>query len=101
MNRQRPFRLGVIDSDTDILLALSKRAEMEGWQLRTMQSAISAEELVGLKLNTLLFDPEVLDDQGQPYLESVCGRLPDLAVVVCTGRIDGLPAGSRAAPRCR
>ncbi len=86
LKRQRPFRLAVIDSDADILLALSRRAELEGWQLRPMQSAISAEELVGLKLDALLLDPEALGDQGQPCLESVCGRLPDLAVIVCIGR---------------
>ena len=39
-----------------------------------------------MKLNALLVDPAVLGDEGWPYLERVCGMLPDLGVVVCTGR---------------
>jgi two-component system response regulator RegX3 len=39
-----------------------------------------------MKLNALLLDPAVLGDEGGAYLERVCGMLPDLGVVVCTGR---------------
>ena len=39
-----------------------------------------------MKLNALLLDPAVLGEDGWGYLERVCGMLPDLGVVVCTGR---------------
>ena len=39
-----------------------------------------------MKLNALLVDPSVLGDEGWPYLERVCGMLPDLGIVVCSGR---------------
>src|SRR4051812_13567067 len=39
-----------------------------------------------MKLNAILLDPAVLGDEGWAYIERVCGMLPDLGVVVCTGR---------------
>ena len=39
-----------------------------------------------MKLNALMLDPSVLGDEGWAYLERVCAMLPDLGVVVCTGR---------------
>ena len=39
-----------------------------------------------MKLNALLLDPAVLGEEGWAYLERVCGMLPDLGVIVCTGR---------------
>ncbi len=39
-----------------------------------------------MKLNALLLDPAVLGEDGWAYLERVCGMLPDLGVIVCTGR---------------
>jgi DNA-binding response OmpR family regulator len=81
-----PIRLAAVDSDSGFLTVLSKRCDAAGWQLRTTGSAIPLEELVAMKLNALLLDPAVLGDEGWVYLERVCGMLPDLGVVVCTGR---------------
>jgi DNA-binding response OmpR family regulator len=39
-----------------------------------------------MKLNALLVDLTVLGDEAWSYLERVCELLPDLGVVVCTGR---------------
>ena len=86
LNPQQTIRLAVIDSDSGFVTVLSKRAEAAGWQLRLLTSAIPPEELVAMKLNALLLDPSTLGDEGWEYLERVCGMLPDLGVVVCTGR---------------
>ncbi len=86
LNLQQTIRLAVIDSDSGFVTVLSKRAETAGWQLRQVASAIPPEELVAMKLNALLLDPSTLGDEGWEYLERVCGMLPDLGVVVCTGR---------------
>ena len=86
MNSQQTIRLAVIDSDSGFVTVLSKRTEAAGWQLRLSASAIPPQELVAMKLNALLVDPSVLGDEGWAYLERVCGMLPDLGIVVCTGR---------------
>jgi DNA-binding response OmpR family regulator len=39
-----------------------------------------------MKLNALLVDPALLGDDAWPYLERVAALLPDLGLVVCTGR---------------
>jgi len=86
LNSQQTIRLAVIDDDSGFLTVLSKRTETAGWQQRVLNSAIPLEELVAMKLNALLLDPVVLGDAGWAYLERVCGMLPDLGVIVCTGR---------------
>jgi DNA-binding response OmpR family regulator len=39
-----------------------------------------------MKLNALLIDPAVLGDEAGSYLERIASLLPDLGLVVCTGR---------------
>jgi len=93
------IRLAVVDNDSGFVTVLAKRAEAAGWQLRQVASAIPPEELVAMKLNALLVDPTVLGEDGWAYLERVCGMLPDLGVLVCTGnstvaqRVRGLRLG--------
>ena len=86
MNPQQTIRLAVIDDDSGFVTVLAKRTEAAGWQQRQVASAIPPEELVAMKLNALLLDPTVLGEDGWAYLERVCGMLPDLGVIVCTGR---------------
>ena len=86
LNPQQAIRLAVVDDDSGFVTVLSKRTEAAGWQQRVLSSAIPPEELVAMKLNALLLDLSVLGDEAWAYLERVCGMLPDLGVVVCTGR---------------
>jgi DNA-binding response OmpR family regulator len=86
LNPQQTIRLAVIDDDSGFVTVLGKRIEAVGWQKRVLGSAIPPEELVAMKLHALLLDPAVLGDGAWDYLERVCGMLPDLGVIVCTGR---------------
>jgi DNA-binding response OmpR family regulator len=86
VNAQQTIRLAVIDDDSGFVTVLSKRTDMAGWQQRLLTSAIPPEEMVAMKLNALLVDLAVLGDEAWGYLERVCEMLPDLGVVVCTGR---------------
>jgi DNA-binding response OmpR family regulator len=86
LTTQQTIRLAVIDNDSGFVTVLSKRTETAGWQQRVLSSAIPPEELVAMKLNALLLDPTVLGEEAWSYLERVCAILPDLGVIVCTGR---------------
>ena len=86
MNSTQAIRLAVIDTDSGFVTVLAKRAEAAGWQLRHSSGAVPPRDLVAMKLNALLLDPEVLGDEGWEYLDRVCGLLPDLGIVVCSGR---------------
>jgi DNA-binding response OmpR family regulator len=99
LNEPRSIRLAVIDDDSGFVTVLAKRAEAAGWQHRLVASPVPPEELVAMKLNALVLDPAVLGEEAWDYVERVCGMLPDLGVVVCTGpstvaqRVRGLRLG--------
>jgi DNA-binding response OmpR family regulator len=86
MNSPQTIRLAVIDTDSGFVTVLAKRASVAGWQLRQSSGAVPPQDLVTMKLNALLVDPAVLGDDAWGYLERTCEALPDLGVVVCTGR---------------
>jgi two-component system response regulator RegX3 len=86
MNSTQTIRLAVIDTDSGFVTVLAKRADAAGWQLRQSTGAVPPQDLVAMKLNALLVDPAVLGDEAWAYLERICGMLPDLGIVVCTGR---------------
>jgi DNA-binding response OmpR family regulator len=86
LTSQQTTRLAVIDDDSGFVTVLTKRTEAAGWQQRVLSSVIPPEELVAMKLNALLLDLAVLGDEAWDYLGRVCELLPDLTVVVCTGR---------------
>ena len=57
-----------------------------GLQVTQIGGAVPPRDLVAMKLNALLVDPALLGDEAWPYLERVASMLPDLGLVVCTGR---------------
>ncbi len=81
---------------------LSNRLDALGWDLRALSSAVTVDTLVAMRLNALVIDLAVLGPGSWEYLERVCGRLPGLAVIVCTGpssvaqRVRGLRLGADA-----
>jgi DNA-binding response OmpR family regulator len=83
---EAPIRLAVLDADTGFLQVLGKRLEGAGWQHRVLGSPVPLDALVAMRLNAIVIDLAVLGPQGWSYLEKLCDRLPQLGVVVCTGR---------------
>jgi two-component system response regulator RegX3 len=80
------IRLAVIDNDSGFVTVLNKRAEAAGWQLRQATGAVPPRDLVAMKLNALLLDPVLLGEDGWEYLDRIASLLPDLGLVVCSGR---------------
>jgi DNA-binding response OmpR family regulator len=83
---EQPNRIAVIDDDSGFVTVLAKRIEAAGWQLRQAETGIPPEDLVALKLNAIVVDPAALGEDGWSYLERICRVLPELCVVVCSGR---------------
>ncbi len=94
------LRLVVIDTDTGFLHVLAKRVEAMGWKHRVVGGVLSVEDLVAMRLHALVVDLGLLGSPGWTYLERVCGAMPGLGVVVCTGsatvaqRVRGLRLGA-------
>src|SRR5439155_21509665 len=78
---------------------LVNRLDALGWDHRSLSSAATVDALVAMRLNALVVDLAVIGPGSWEYLERVCGRLPGLAVIVCTGpssvaqRVRGLRLG--------
>jgi DNA-binding response OmpR family regulator len=79
------MRLGIIDSDSGLVRVLIKRAEALGWQHSVFASPVPPETLVAMRLDAVVVDLAVLGPPGWPYLEQLCGEIPHLGVVVCSG----------------
>ena len=76
----------MIDTDSGFVTVLARRAESAGWQMTQKTGPVPPRDLVAMKLNALLVDPAVLGDEAWDYLDRVASMLPDLGLVVCTGR---------------
>jgi DNA-binding response OmpR family regulator len=93
-------RLAVIDTDSGFITVLAKRLEAAGWQHRVLSTPVRPEELVAMKLNAVVIDLALLETDAWDYLERICGMLPELGVIVCTGqstvaqRVRGLRLGA-------
>jgi len=95
-----PLRVAVIDTDSGFIRVLSNRMDSAGWQYRILASSVPPEELVAMKINAVLLDPDVVGESGWEYLEKICGLMPDLGVIVCANgatvsqRVRGLRVGA-------
>jgi DNA-binding response OmpR family regulator len=94
------LRIAVLDRDTGFIQVLSKRVERVGWEHRVLASPIPSEAVVSMRLSALIVDLAVLGPQAWDWLERLCGALPELGIVVCTGpstvaqRVRGLRVGA-------
>ena len=94
------LRVAVLDRDSGFIQVLSKRLERIGLEHRVLASPVPLDTLASMRLSALIVDLAVLGPQAWEWLERVCGALPDLGIVVCTGsstvaqRVRGLRLGA-------
>ncbi|MBV9416542.1 MAG: response regulator transcription factor [Solirubrobacterales bacterium] len=99
---QARLRVAVIDRDPGFMQVLANRLSALGCEHRALSTPATVETLVAMRLNALVLDLAVIGPESWDYLERVCGRLPGLAVIVCTGpssvaqRVRGLRLGADA-----
>lgn len=85
-SRGGDVRVAVIDGDAAVVRVLANRFEARDWHHRTAGASVPPSELVSMRVNALVVDLGVLGPGAWDYLDEVCVALPELAVLVCTGR---------------
>src|ERR1700677_4643601 len=79
------MRIAVLDRDSGFIQVLSKRLDRLGWEHRVLGSPVPTDAIASMRLSALVVDLTVLGPQAWEWLERLCGALPELGVVVCTG----------------
>jgi DNA-binding response OmpR family regulator len=94
------LRIAVLDRDSGFIQVLSKRLDRLEWEHRVLAGPVPADAIASMRLSALIVDLAVLGPQAWEWLERLCGALPELGVVVCTGpstvaqRVRGLRLGA-------
>ncbi len=94
------MRIAVLDRDSGFIQVLGKRMDRLGWEHRVLASAVPTDAIASMRLSALVVDLTVLGPQAWEWLERLCGALPELGIVVCTGpstvaqRVRGLRLGA-------
>src|SRR5580658_1958207 len=94
------MRIAVLDRDSGFIQVLSKRLDRLGWEHRVLASPGPPDAIASMRLSALIVDLAVLGPQAWGWLERLCGALPELGIVVCTGpstvaqRVRGLRLGA-------
>ena len=92
--------VGVLDTDSGFVQVLVKRLDAAGLPHRAIGAPPSYDGLVAMRLSALVVDPAVLGSSAWSYLETLCSRMPNLGIVVCTApvataqRVRGLRLGA-------
>jgi len=94
------LRIAMLDRDSGFIQVLSKRLDRLSWEHLVLESAVPIEAVTAMRLSALVIDLAVLGPQAWEWLERLCGALPELGIVVCTGpstvaqRVRGLRLGA-------
>ena len=94
------IRVGVLDADSGFVQVLAKRLESAGFPYRLLTAPPSVDALVTFRFAALVVDPAVLGPNAWTYVETVCTRMPNLGLIVCTApaavtqRVRGLRLGA-------
>lgn len=98
--REANLRTAVLDRDSGFVQVLCKRLERLGLEHRVLAGPVPVEAVAAMRLSAIVVDLTVLGPQAWEWLERLCGALPELGVVVCTGpstvaqRVRGLRLGA-------
>jgi DNA-binding response OmpR family regulator len=96
----RPLSIAVVDADRGFMRVLTRRLDSAGWEHHEFNDPLPLDSLAAMRLNALVLDVALLGSQAWDYLDELCVRRRELAVVVCTGpstvaqRVCGLRAGA-------
>ena len=94
------LRVAVLDRDTGFIQVLNKRLDRLGWEHRVLAGPVPPDAIASMRLSAIVVDLTVLAPQAWEWLERLCGALPQLGVIVCTGpstvaqRVRGLRMGA-------
>jgi len=94
------LRIAVLDRDSGFIQVLGKRMDRLGWEHRVLASPVPTDAIASMRLSALVVDLAVLGPPAWEWLERLCGTLPELGIVVCTGpstvaqRVRGLRLGA-------
>jgi DNA-binding response OmpR family regulator len=94
------LRIAVLDRDSGFIQVLSKRLDRLDWEHRVLAGPVPTDAVVSMRVSALVVDLAVLGPQAWTWLERLCGALPELGIVVCTGpstvaqRVRGLRLGA-------
>jgi DNA-binding response OmpR family regulator len=94
------LRIAVLDRDSGFIQVLSKRLDRMDWEHRVLAGPVPTDAVVSMRVSALVVDLAVLGPQAWTWLERLCGALPELGIVVCTGpstvaqRVRGLRLGA-------
>jgi DNA-binding response OmpR family regulator len=94
------LRIAVLDRDSGFIQVLSKRMDRLGWEHRVLASPVPTDAIASMRLSALVVDLAVLGPPAWEWLERLCGTLPELGIVVCSGpstvaqRVRGLRLGA-------
>src|ERR1700729_4282738 len=94
------LRIAVLDRDSGFIQVLGKRMDRLGWEHRVLASPVPTDAVASMRLSALGVDLSVLGPPAWEWLERLCGALPELGIVVCTGpstvaqRVRGLRLGA-------
>lgn len=94
------LRIAVLDRDSGFIQVLSKRLDRLDWEHRVLAGPVPTDAIASMRLSALVVDLAVLGPQAWEWLERLCGALPELGVIVCTGpstvaqRVRGLRLGA-------
>src|SRR5688572_11451619 len=92
--------VAVLDADSGFLRVLTRRLDSAGWEHHVLSRLLPLEALMMIRANALVVDVALLGPRAADYLEQLCARRRELAVIVCTGpstlaqRVRGLRAGA-------
>jgi DNA-binding response OmpR family regulator len=93
------MRMAIIDRDTELVDALREAAVGRGWESHALLRAVGARQLAEMGVDALVFDPAAVGTDPWAWVEDLAGRLPELALLVCTAhssvdeRVEALALG--------